>query len=294
MALRPALDVQAPCTQLHAALQAGHAPLASRALLEEAAAHAVHDLQTGQTTRQFVRPAAAQPRTQTGSPRRSPARQSVPSSKSAGRRSTRRSLRGFGGLFCHRTLKEMQPGLCRRLKGLKLGTVASKRTIPSSSGAPSAPYSCLTSTLPAAPCAESKQPPSQSCSLPTTSVPPDGIFLPRPRTADHTCARWGQPRPISKASGGARIHSQGLQQRAGGGGLPAGAAPSCFSTAQHSTAQHSTAQPMLHSRLLGDGTVTEHSTHLASVVIQLDHAVHGPPCRRNVVPAPWTHARSKP
>lgn len=35
----------------------------------------------------------------------------------------------------------------------------------------------------------SKQPPSQSCSRPTTSVPPAGMRLPRPRRTDHTC-RW--------------------------------------------------------------------------------------------------------
>lgn len=38
-----------------------------------------------------------------------------------------------------------------------------------------------------APSSESKQPPSQSCSRPTTSVPPGGMVLPLPRTTDHTC-----------------------------------------------------------------------------------------------------------
>ena len=40
---------------------------------------------------------------------------------------------------------------------------------------------------PCPPGSESKQPPSQSCSRPTTSVPPEGIFWPLPRTADQTC-----------------------------------------------------------------------------------------------------------
>jgi hypothetical protein len=37
-----------------------------------------------------------------------------------------------------------------------------------------------------APVCESKQPPGQSCSRPTTSVPPDGMDLPLARVTDHT------------------------------------------------------------------------------------------------------------
>lgn len=52
-----------------------------------------------------------------------------------------------------------------------------------------APYSCSQPVWmsPVAPGAESKQPPSQSCSRPTTSVPPEGMALPRPRSTDHIC-----------------------------------------------------------------------------------------------------------
>ena len=38
------------------------------------------------------------------------------------------------------------------------------------------------------PGAESKQPPSQSCSRPMSSVPPVGIVLPWARTTDHSCS----------------------------------------------------------------------------------------------------------
>ena len=37
------------------------------------------------------------------------------------------------------------------------------------------------------PGAESKQPPSQSCSRPISRVPPVGIVLPWLRTTDHSC-----------------------------------------------------------------------------------------------------------
>ena len=51
-----------------------------------------------------------------------------------------------------------------------------------------APYSTLDPgcTLPEAPLPESKHPPLQSCSRPTTSVPPEGMRLPLPRFTIHT------------------------------------------------------------------------------------------------------------
>ncbi len=46
----------------------------------------------------------------------------------------------------------------------------------------------------AAPALESKQPPTQSCSLPMTRVPPEGMAAPLPRTTFHTS------RPLSYSS----------------------------------------------------------------------------------------------
>lgn len=51
------------------------------------------------------------------------------------------------------------------------------------------PYSRheLWSRAPVPPVIESKQPPIQSCSRPSTRVPPEGSSLPFPRVTDHTC-----------------------------------------------------------------------------------------------------------